>query len=69
MRRFFMAYELFNIEMGIRKKFNFKNIKTNKVEEFKTELQKITESEIIPISSHTKFGINKLRLSLVKICE
>ena len=44
-------------------------VETNKIEEFKTELKKITESEIIPISSHTKFGINKLRLSLVKICE
>jgi len=44
-------------------------VETNKIEEFKSELQKVTESKIIPISSHTKFGINKLRLSLVKICE
>ena len=45
------------------------DIEVNKIEKFKTELQKVTKSEIIPISSHTKFGINKLRLSLVKICE
>jgi len=44
-------------------------VEINKIEKFKTELQKVTDSEIIPISSHTKFGINKLRLSLVKICE
>ena len=44
-------------------------IEANKIEKFKTELQKVTKSEIIPISSHTKFGINKLRLSLAKICE
>ena len=44
-------------------------IEENKIEKFKTELMKVTNSEIIPISSHTKFGINKLRLSLVKIFE
>ena len=33
----------------------------------KKNLEKITKSEIIPISSHTKFGINKLKSSLIKI--
>ena len=44
-------------------------VEPKKIEQFKTELKKVTNSEIIPISSHTKFGINKLRLSLVKIFE
>ncbi len=39
------------------------------IEKLKMKLKKITKSEIIPISSHTKFGINKLQLSLVKIFE
>jgi len=44
-------------------------VEPKKIEQFKTELKKVTNSEIIPISSHTNFGINKLRLSLVKIFE
>jgi GTP-binding protein len=33
----------------------------------KNSLKKITESKIIPISSHTKFGINELKKALHKI--
>ena len=33
----------------------------------KNSLKRITKSKIIPISSHTKFGINELKKALHKI--